>query len=215
MRPEFRRRGRSTAVSAKGFTVELRIPSRILYTEDGASLQVFWELLVDPLRIGIHRRSLDLEAMPEDRAAEIEANIVRALYFLGYEVEFCDPEFRTNLIEVKWRFEEARRQGDQGSEASKGPYVVIDELRRLYKSLDRERRTAADAVLVEWIESEDQTTRFDALALVGEFQIVSATHALRRLRKSLRFKLEPGVSCERREVDRRLTALKKSGAEQG
>ena len=50
-------------------------------------MRVDAELLVNPFRILIYPRSGGLQAVSDDRAEEIIANIIDALEYLGHQVE--------------------------------------------------------------------------------------------------------------------------------
>jgi hypothetical protein len=65
-----------------------------------------------------------------------------------------------------------------------------------YRLLDASGRAGADAVISEAVESSDETTRFDALALVREFRIKTAVPNLDRLADRLALDTSPGAPYE-------------------
>jgi len=65
----------------------------------------------------------------------------------------------------------------------------------------------ADLVLTEWVQSEDENVRFDALALIDGFRIAKAMPALRALAGRLASSDAPGAPYELQKVDRILRGL--------
>ena len=76
-----------------------------------------------------------------------------------------------------------------------------------YRSLTEGERVDVDQLLIEQLASEDETVRFDALALVREFRIVAALPALRRLADWLETQDSPGAPYEWAKVNRFIGAL--------
>jgi hypothetical protein len=76
-----------------------------------------------------------------------------------------------------------------------------------YRSLGTSERRAVDDAIVQAIESPDETTRFDALALVREFRIATAAAALDRLARRLRIADAPGAPYELEKVQTILAGL--------
>ena len=60
----------------------------------------------------------------------------------------------------------------------------------------------ADQMLAEWALSEDENIRFDALALIDEFKIVSVTPALQKLASRLASSKAPGAAHEMSKIKR-------------
>ncbi|MEJ7786517.1 MAG: hypothetical protein WKF96_17075 [Solirubrobacteraceae bacterium] len=83
----------------------------------------------------------------------------------------------------------------------KDPFLALDRLFTLYRSLDPVERELAHQVLAEWLVSDDETKRFVAVALVREFRVVTAAPALRQLSDQLQRCDGPGAPFERRKVE--------------
>jgi hypothetical protein len=83
----------------------------------------------------------------------------------------------------QWRSlrEELGRSFAQG----KNSLRAVFELSGVYGRLDEAERDAVNDVLIEWLLSEDDTLRHDALFLVNEHQIGQAAPALRALQDRL------------------------------
>ena len=65
----------------------------------------------------------------------------------------------------------------------------------------------ADQVLAEWVLSDDQGLRFDALALIDAFKIANETPVLQKLASRLASSSAPGAPYKLRKVDRILKDL--------
>jgi len=76
-----------------------------------------------------------------------------------------------------------------------------------YRSLSGEERIVVDDMLAEQLGSEDETVRFDALALIADFEIRSTVPALRRLADWLESQAWPGAPYEWAKVNRVIRAL--------
>ena len=77
---------------------------------------------------------------------------------------------------------------------------------RVYGKLGSDR-TLADQVLIEWLGSEDEGARFDALHLVRKFRVKDARDALTRLHDRLGESSAPGAPFERRRIAETLAEL--------
>jgi hypothetical protein len=95
------------------------------------------------------------------------------------------------LDEFRFKMSSYRTTADSESRSLKDPYIALDNLRMLYEKLDSEERQMADQVLSEWVLSEDEGMRFDALALIDDFQIGTAVPALRELMERLYQVIDP------------------------
>jgi len=107
-----------------------------------------------------------------------------------------------NLEKFREEMELYWRAIDEEAKELKESYLALDRLRARYQMFDSVDRSMADQVLAEWVLSDDEGMRFDALALVDEFKIVSATPALRKLRRRLTSSSAPGAPYELQKVDR-------------
>jgi len=65
----------------------------------------------------------------------------------------------------------------------------------------------ADLVLAEWALSEDDGLRFDALALIHDFSVRTATPALLELAKRLPSSLAPSPPYDLKKIERILFKL--------
>ena len=106
------------------------------------------------------------------------------------------------LDEIRSEMESYRRAVDEEARSLKDSYLALDKLHRLYRGFDSEDRAMADQVLAEWALSEDEDVRFDALALIDDFKIVSALPALRDLASRLTTSNAPGAPYELKKVER-------------
>ena len=75
------------------------------------------------------------------------------------------------------------------------------------RSLDPDEREIVDKVLGEAVLSDEEWRRFDALALINEFKIVSAEPALRELARKLDVSTVPGAPYELKKVHRVIVKL--------
>jgi hypothetical protein len=89
----------------------------------------------------------------------------------------------------------------------KYPYLALERLCVLYRSLDPEERTLADEVIADWVLSDDPNIRFDALALIREFHIGSAIPSLEELAKRLPSVRTPGAPYELEKVNGIISSL--------
>ncbi len=76
-----------------------------------------------------------------------------------------------------------------------------------YRSLSDSDRAIVDALLAEQLTSEDETVRFDAIALIADFKISSALPALRRLADWLESQPFPGAPYEWAKANRLIGQL--------
>ncbi|MES9886423.1 MAG: hypothetical protein ABW140_06385 [Candidatus Sedimenticola sp. 6PFRAG1] len=70
----------------------------------------------------------------------------------------------------------------RGAIESKSTGSIWFELSKLYSSLSLTEKNDVASVLVEWIESDDDAKRSEAIFLVREYKILAAKPALERLR---------------------------------
>jgi hypothetical protein len=67
----------------------------------------------------------------------------------------------------------------------KDPHIAQKRMYALYRKFDAEERALADQVLADWVMSEDENARFDALHLIRELKTINALPALKNLAKRL------------------------------
>ena len=89
----------------------------------------------------------------------------------------------------------------------KDPYYRLERLRFLYRQFDSDERRMADRVLSEWVLSEDEGTRFDALHFIEELKIVTAVPAMNELLSQLASSKHPGAPFEIERVSRIIATL--------
>lgn len=80
--------------------------------------------------------------------------------------------------------------------------MVLEKLNSFYRQLPSNQVPLADLVLSEWVLSDDEGVRFDALFLIDCFSITAAEPALNELSKRLMLSDEPGAPYERQKVIR-------------
>lgn len=80
--------------------------------------------------------------------------------------------------------------------------LVPEKLHVFYSEIPSDQRPMANQVISEWVLSDDEAVRFDALALIDDFSIVAAESALRELSNRLTSSAEPGAPYERQKVIR-------------
>ena len=100
-----------------------------------------------------------------------------------------------------------RSAADERAAELKDSQYALEELIRLYKRLDDSERACANAVIAEWVASDDEKLRFDALALIDQFVIRSAAMPLERLAERLGVLKTPGAPYELKKVERLLKRL--------
>jgi len=91
--------------------------------------------------------------------------------------------------------------------ANKASQEALLAMAERYRSLPEDERGIVDQLLSDQLASDDETVRFDSLALIREFRIVAALPALRALAESLQQQQSPGAPYERAKVDRLIGAL--------
>jgi HEAT repeat protein len=76
-----------------------------------------------------------------------------------------------------------------------------------YRTLSQGERDAVDELLAEQLASEDESVRFDALALIQDLKIRSSLPALRQLADWLETQASPGAPYEWAKVNRIIGGL--------
>lgn len=113
--------------------------------------------------------------------------------------------------DVRAMWSRIRDEADAAAQASKNSHGAVLELSQRYKSLDPQQREIVDEILTEWVLSDDETKRFDALALIDEYRVRSALAALRTLAARLEGGTGPGAPYEWAKVNRIIAALADGG----
>lgn len=114
-----------------------------------------------------------------------------------------------DLIRSEWSA--LRDRLDTEARGAKMSQAAVVELSHRYASLDAESRGVVDERLSEWVLSDDENRRFDALALVSDHRIVRALPSLRQLLVRLQDAKDPGAPYEQAKV-RRIMARLDNGA---
>jgi hypothetical protein len=103
--------------------------------------------------------------------------------------------------------ETARREAEAEGQESKEAMLPIERLRDAYSRFTPSEQVLGEQVLAEWLDSDDENRRFDALALIDEFRVVAMAPALGRLADRLRESRAPGASFEREKIGRIMDRL--------
>ena len=111
------------------------------------------------------------------------------------------------LERVRCQLKTLRSSSESEGRVLKDAQLTLDRLRTAYEAMSDEDRPSAEAVIVEWLASDDENRRFDAIALTDEFRIASAAAGLRRLRTRLLTSNAPGAPFEIEKIDRVLGGL--------
>jgi hypothetical protein len=90
------------------------------------------------------------------------------------------------------------------SKDSQGAVLALAET---YGRIPPDQRSEVDTVLLEWVLSDEEGLRFDALAIVDEYRITDAIPVLRALQDRLETESGPGAPYEWAKVNRILGRL--------
>jgi hypothetical protein len=112
-----------------------------------------------------------------------------------------------SVRDTQERWEQFWSRIDAETKAEKVSQAALFELSQYYLSLPVVERRTIDGVLAEWVLSDNESKRFDALALIDEHRIRSALPALEDLCQKLEKSREPGARFEKAKVDRIVAAL--------
>lgn len=102
-------------------------------------------------------------------------------------------EFRESM----WAY---RQSAEKDAAALKEPNIVWEWLSDLYRKFDSEERKLADQVLMEWLQSDDEGVRYDALVLIEDCRITQVIPALRELGARLTHSKAPSAPYELEKV---------------
>jgi hypothetical protein len=111
------------------------------------------------------------------------------------------------LDEFRVEMETCRRLADEEGRSLKDSQLALERLYDLYLRFDSNERSMADQVLLEWALSENESVRFDALALIHRYKIVDAVPTLQTLAVRLASSSAPGAPYELRKVNRLLLSF--------
>jgi hypothetical protein len=118
----------------------------------------------------------------------------------------------TTLDEFRDRLEAFWASANREAADFKDPVRALERLAGFYRNLDPREREFADRLLAEWVLSNEETKRFDAVALIREFEVASAAPELRELVDMLGRSDDPGAPFEREKVVALLRDLGLNGA---
>src|SRR5690606_7287783 len=93
-------------------------------------------------------------------------------------------------------------QLDADAQAAKFSHEATLRLADFYRLLDCEDRRVVDEALASWVVDGDERHRFDALALIDEFQIRSALPVLEADLARLAGAVGPSVPTDRAKLER-------------
>jgi hypothetical protein len=96
---------------------------------------------------------------------------------------------------------------DAEAVASKQSQDATIRLASLYRDLDDQDRTVVEGALADWVVHGDERRRFDAFALIMEFEIKSALAALRQRLAALPEGSDGPLGGERKRLERLVAAL--------
>lgn len=107
-----------------------------------------------------------------------------------------------NLDEFRSRMVAYRQSVNEEARSLKDSYFALDRLHDLYGKFDIHEQAMANQILAEWALHEDENVRFDALTLIDDFKIASATPTLQTLMARLASSASPGAPFEMKKVAR-------------
>ncbi len=109
--------------------------------------------------------------------------------------------------EFRKEMEAYRADVESEADAARDSFLAYQRLQTLYRRFDLEERRLASDVISDWVVSEDEAKRWDAVALIDDFAIASALPALRSLADRLESSDEPGAPYEWAKVNRVIGTL--------
>lgn len=105
-------------------------------------------------------------------------------------------------------FESVWEQFDAEAQAAKFSHEAVLRLADYYRRLDTDDKRVVDETLAFWILEGDERRRFDALALIDEFQITSALPTLEADLARLANTTGPSVPTDRAKLERIIAELR-------
>jgi hypothetical protein len=98
------------------------------------------------------------------------------------------------------------RVSSEAVESKQSPMATI-RLASFYRDLGDEDRAVVNEALADWVVNGDEAQRFDAVALIQEFEIRSTLAAMRERLATLREDGDGPEGAERRKLERVVAAL--------
>lgn len=111
------------------------------------------------------------------------------------------------LDEFRLKMAAYRQSADDDAKSLKDPYITLENLRALYGKFDDAERSMADNIFGEWVLSEDEGVRFDAIALIDELKIKTTVPMLHQLAARLAASTAPSAPYELKKVHRVIAGL--------
>ena len=108
---------------------------------------------------------------------------------------------------MRERLDAAWAHIDSAAVSSKNSPRAVHDLIAVYASISAEDRDDADEVLAQWATGDDESKRFDALALIDHFKVVSAMPSLRDLAQRLEDSEAPSAPYDWAKVNRIIGSL--------
>lgn len=115
-----------------------------------------------------------------------------------------------NRDEVRLEWVQFRNETNHRARAVKQSQQAIYDLMSHYRSLSEAEKREVDALLIEDLDSTEENTQFDALALIREFKVKSALPALRALADRLEAEQSPSAPYDWAKVNRLIASLTRS-----
>jgi hypothetical protein len=112
-----------------------------------------------------------------------------------------------NSAEVRRAWIDYQAEASTKAETNKQSQEAFLALFPRYRALSDPEREVANELLTEQVDSSDENVRFDALAIIREFRIVSTLPALRSLADRLERLDTPGAPFEWAKVNRLIGLL--------
>ena len=109
----------------------------------------------------------------------------------------------------RWR--RLRDEADERYVRSRDSQGAIVELAAIYGRIPSEHRAEVNEELLDWLASDDEGLRYDALYIVGEYAITEAVPGLRALQERLEAASQPGAPYEWIKVNPILANLSEGG----
>ncbi len=86
------------------------------------------------------------------------------------------------------------------AEQCKNSMLVVTRLLDAYRGFAPAEREEADRVLAEWTLADEESRRYDALAVIRELRVTAAVPALRERDRRLDSESDPGAPFEQKKV---------------
>jgi hypothetical protein len=116
-----------------------------------------------------------------------------------------------NPGKIKAEWQDLRDRLHKEAVAEKCAQRAILDLSREYMARPAAEREIIDSTLAEWVLSDNESVRFDALALIYEYEIISTLPTLRQLLERLEKSTAPSAPYEMAKVMRIIGKLTANG----